>query len=346
MIERQDPERLVTPISLPEEKEGEVSLRPQKLEEFIGQEQIKENLRILLEAAHKRGEPADHILFSGPPGLGKTTLANIVAKELGVNIRVTSGPAIERAGDLGALLTGLADNDILFIDEIHRLPRIVEEVLYPAMEDRALDIVLGKGPGARSLRLDLPKFTIIGATTRTGLLSSPLRDRFGASFRLSFYEESDIRKILNRSCTILNMEAEAEGLAEIARRARRTPRIANRLLRRVRDYAEVRSDGKISAATAKEALNRLDVDALGLDALDRELLTHLIEKHAGQPVGLQTLAATLSEEEDTLSEVVEPYLLAIGFLRRTPRGRVPTRLAAKHLGLETHLPANIEVGIV
>ncbi len=327
------PERPISPYGRSEEQAIEMALRPQRLEEFIGQDRVKENLRILIEAARARGEPLDHLLFYGPPGLGKTTLAIVIANEMGVPIRITSGPAIERAGDLAAILTNLRAGEILFIDEIHRLPRTVEEVLYPAMEDFALDIVIGKGPAARSIRLSLPRFTVIGATTRLALLTAPLRARFGAIFRLDFYDLEAMEAIVRRAAQVLGVEIEAEGVREIARRARGTPRVAVRLLRRVRDYAQVRADGVITAAVAAEALQLMDVDPMGLDELDRRLIRTLAEKFGGGPVGLETLAAALSEEPDTIMDVVEPYLLQLGFLDRTPRGRVLTRRAYEHLGL-------------
>ena len=309
------------------------SLRPLFMKDYVGQDKVKGNLEIAIAAAKKRGEPLDHILFYSPPGLGKTTLANIVATEMGVNIRTTSGPAIERPGDLAAILTNLKQHDILFIDEAHRLNRTVEEVLYPAMEDFALDIVIGKGAGARSLRLKLPRFTFLAATTRFALLSGPLRNRFGAVYRLDFYTEEDIKEILRRSAGILGVEAEEVGLEEMARRARGTPRVANRLLKRVRDYAEVMAEGIITGPIAREALERLEVDELGLDEIDDRLLRVIVEKYDGGPVGLETLAASISEESDTVMDVYEPYLMQIGFLGRTPRGRVATRLAYEHLGV-------------
>jgi Holliday junction DNA helicase RuvB len=326
-------ERTIAPYRRPEEQAIELALRPQRLEEFIGQERVKENLRILIEAARARGEPLDHLLFYGPPGLGKTTLATVIAAEMGVPIRITSGPAIERAGDLAAILTNLRAGEILFIDEIHRLPRAVEEILYPAMEDFALDIVIGKGPAARSIRLSLPRFTVIGATTRLALLTAPLRARFGAIFRLDFYDLPAMETIVRRAARVLGVEIDTEGVREIARRARGTPRVAIRLLRRVRDYAQVRADGVITGAVAAEALRLMDVDPLGLDELDRRLMRTMAEKFGGGPVGLETLAAALSEEPDTIMDVVEPYLLQLGFLDRTPRGRVLTRRAYEHLGL-------------
>lgn len=316
---------------LPEEEEFEQTLRPKRFGEFIGQDGIKENLKIFIEAAKNRGEAIDHVLLYGPPGLGKTTLANVIANETGVSIKVTSGPAIERAGDLASILTNLAENEILFIDEIHRLNRIIEEILYPAMEEHSLDLVIGKGPSARSIRLDLPKFTIIGATTRIGLLSSPLRDRFGVVHRLDFYNDPDIEKIINRSAKILGVSVDKEGAKEIAKRARKTPRVANRLLKRVRDYAEVKADGKVNVDISKKALDMLEVDELGLDQTDKKMLLCLIEKFGGGPVGINTLAAATAEEIDTIEEVYEPYLLQIGFLERTPRGRVATESAYKHL---------------
>jgi Holliday junction DNA helicase RuvB len=332
-------ERIVSPKNKNEEVGLDVSLRPQKLAEYIGQDRVKDNLRILIEAARGRGEALDHVLIYGPPGLGKTTLAHVVANEMGVGIKVTAGPAIERAGDLAAILTNLHKGDVLFIDEVHRLGRVVEEVLYPAMEDFALDIVIGKGPGARSIRLKLPPFTIIGATTRLALMTAPLRARFGAVYRLDFYDEAAMKAIVERSARILGVDTGAEGVAEIARRARGTPRVANRLLKRVRDYAQVRADGAINQQVAQEALSLLEVDPLGLDDIDRRVLRTIIEKFDGGPVGLDTIGAALSEEPDTIMDVVEPYLLQLGFLDRTPRGRVATRRAYEHLGIEYKEPA-------
>jgi Holliday junction DNA helicase RuvB len=310
----------------------DLNVRPRTLDEVIGQDSLRENLRILIRAARQRGEALDHVLFYGPPGLGKTTLAHVLASEMQVNIRVTSGPAIERAGDLAAILSNLHAGDVLFIDEIHRLGKPVEEVLYPAMEDFALDLVLGKGPAARSVRLKLPRFTVVGATTRLALLSAPLRARFGAVYRLDYYEPPAMAQIVARAATLMGIEASEDGIDEIARRARGTPRVALRLLRRVRDYAQVRGDGGITRTVATEALNLLNVDALGLDDVDRRFLTTLIEKYHGGPTGLSTLAASMGEEPDTLMEVVEPYLLQLGFIGRTPQGRVATALAYEHLG--------------
>ena len=311
----------------------EASLRPRSLGDFIGQSKIKDNLNIAIAAAKGRDEALDHILLYGPPGLGKTTLAHIIAAEMGINIRATSGPAIERIGDLAAILTNLRSHDVLFIDEIHRLSRAVEEILYPAMEDFALDIIIGKGPGAKSLRLKLPAFTLIGATTRFAMLSPPLRDRFGAVYRLDFYDQESIENILKRSARILQVEAEDGGLREIARRARGTPRVANRLLKRVRDYAQVMADGIATESVAIEALSKLEIDQTGLDEIDHKVLHTIIDKFNGGPVGLDTIAASISEEADTIMDVYEPYLLQLGFLERTPRGRLATQRAYQHLGL-------------
>ncbi|GAB4401050.1 MAG: Holliday junction branch migration DNA helicase RuvB [Anaerolineales bacterium] len=330
MTESQD--RLLNPEPKPEDR-ADYALRPKLLRDLIGQEQIKQNLQILIEAAKIRKEALDHVLFYGPPGLGKTTLSHTLANEMGVNIKITAGPAIERAGDLAAILTNLRAGDILFIDEIHRLGRAVEEVLYPAMEDFALDIVIGKGPSARSIRLKLPRFTVIGATTRLALVTAPLRARFGAVYRLDYYDLPAMHTIVERAAGLLHIPAQTEGIDEIARRARGTPRVALRLLRRVRDYAQVRADGHITRSVAQAALDLLNIDPLGLDEIDRRVLLAIIEKYNGGPVGLSTIAASISEEADTIMDVVEPYLLQLGFLDRTAQGRIATKAAYDHLNL-------------
>ena len=335
----QEEERLITTGFRQEDEDAEQSLRPRTLADYFGQEKLKESLSVYMQAATARREPLDHILLYFPPGLGKTTLAGIIASEMGHNIRVTSGPAIERAGDLASILTNLNAGDVLFIDEIHRLSHSVEEVLYPAMEDYALDIMIGKGPSARSIRLDLPKFTLIGATTRAGMLTSPLRDRFGISFRLELYTPEQLAVIVKRSAKILKIECDDDGALEIASRSRGTPRIANRFIRRVRDFAEVRGTGKIDVNVAQEALDMLEVDELGLDRTDRTMLRAMIEKFGGGPVGLDTLAATTGEDAATIEDVYEPYLLQLGFLMRTPRGRVCTQAAYDHMGIRMPKPA-------
>ncbi len=328
-----DESRIITTAELNGDSEIEYGLRPKTIDDYIGQKKVKDNLKVFIDAAKGRGEPLDHVLLYGPPGLGKTTLSNIIANEMGVSIRITSGPAIEKQGDLAALLTNLSENDILFVDEIHRLSRSVEEILYPAMEDYALDIIIGKGPSARSIRLDLPKFTLIGATTKAGALTAPLRDRFGVILRLEMYTPEELCSIVMRSAGILKIEITKSGAKEIALRSRGTPRIANRLLRRVRDFAQVKADGVISDKVAKEALAALEVDSLGLDITDKKMLLAVINNYGGGPVGLDTLAATIGEESETIEDVYEPYLMQIGFINRTPRGRVVTKLCYDHFSI-------------
>lgn len=335
MIQTEDMEfapRVITPENTQEDGDTEITLRPQSLHEYIGQDKVKEKIAVYIEAAKRRGEPLDHVLLYGPPGLGKTTLSAIIAHELGVNLRVTTGPAIEKPGDLVSLLTSLSDNDVLFIDEIHRLSRAVEEIMYPALEDRVIDIIIGKGPAARSIRMDLKPFTLIGATTRAGQLSAPLRDRFGVVERLELYNKEQLTDIVRRSAMILGIPCTSDGAAEIAGRARGTPRIANRLLKRVRDFADVMGNGEVNKEIADLALNRLEIDELGLDSLDRRMLEMIIKGYGGGPVGLETLASAIGEESVTLEDICEPFLMQLGFLGRTPRGRVATRLAYTHLG--------------
>ena len=335
MINKEDNNRIINPKESSSDIKLDQTLRPQNLDEYIGQDKIKDNLQIFMQAAKNRQEPIEHVLLYGAPGLGKTTLAHVIANEMGVNCRVTSGPAIEKAGDLAAILTNMSEGDILFIDEIHRLSKVIEEVLYPAMEDYALDIIIGKGPSARTLRIDLPKFTIIGATTKMSMLSAPLRDRFGSTYHLDFYNVDDIEKIIQRSAGILNIQLENEARAHIARRSRRTPRVANRLLKRVRDYTEVKYDGNITSDISQQALDMLEIDNLGLDHIDRKILQVILEKFSGGPAGLNSIAAATGEEMATIEDVYEPYLLQLGFIERTPRGRIVTDIAKGHLGLTT-----------
>jgi Holliday junction DNA helicase RuvB len=335
-------EDILSSEKVAEDESLDLTLRPKSLSEYIGQERIKENLKVFIEAAKGRGEALDHVLFYGPPGLGKTTLANIIASELSSNIRCTSGPAIERQGDLAAILTNLEDRDVLFIDEIHRLSTVIEEILYPAMEDYNIDIIIGQGPAARSVKLDIPKFTLIGATTRAGLLTSPLRDRFGVISRLDFYSMTDMKAIVSRSATILGIKTDSGGASEIARRSRGTPRIANRLIRRVRDFAEVKHDGIITEAVAKDALDMLEIDSLGFDKMDRRFLLAIIDSFDGGPVGIETLAASLHEEKDALEDICEPYLIQEGFIQRTSRGRIATSSAYEHLGRTYNKPKDTE----
>jgi Holliday junction DNA helicase RuvB len=326
-------ERIIDPVPQTDEEPGEISLRPQSLDEFVGQEAIKRNLRVFIKAAKGRSDALDHVLFHGSPGLGKTSLANIIANELKVNINSTSGPVIERPGDLAAILTSLQPKDVLFIDEVHRLNHVVEEILYPAMEDHQLDIIIGQGPSARTMKIPLPPFTLVGATTRTGLLTPPLRDRFGVILRVEFYKPEDLQKIVLNSAGLLDIPVERDGAFEIARRSRGTPRVANRILRRVRDYAQVEADGIVTLEVAKGALKMLDVDDQGLDRMDRHILLTIIKKFSGGPIGLDTLSAAVSEEKDTLEDVYEPFLIQLGFIKRTPRGRVATQLAYNHFNI-------------